>query len=147
MAHLETRPLKASDFAFCWSVYAKQIRPAIEPLLSRPWVDAEEEARFRTIWTTENAHLIVCDDKPVGWLSFRETPDSVFLEHGYLIDTHQRKRIGSILVNFITAEAHKRGKHVRVETLQGSHAKTFFEKNGFAVTGGTQTAIAMARMA
>jgi hypothetical protein len=145
MADLITRPIVDSDFSFCWSVYAESVKPQVSPLLKRPWIDADEEARFRSIWSSENAHMILCDGAPVGWFSYRETPDSVVIEHGYIRASHQKRRIGTILIDFIAGEAMKKNKNVEIEVLNGASAKTFFEKTGFAEVGTTSTTIQMMR--
>lgn len=145
MADLITRPMADSDFPFCWSVYAESVKQQITPLLKRPWVDADEESRFRSIWTTENAHLVLRDGVPVGWFSFRETQDTVVIEHGYIQAAHQGKRIGSVLVDFIAGEAKKRGKNVDIEVLKGAPAKAFFDKTGFSEVATTGTTVQMKR--
>jgi len=132
MADLISRPLQAADFPFCWALYEASTQSSIAPFMKRSWVSSDEENRFRSIWTTDNAQLIVCDNQPAGWFCLKEGPQSVVVEHFYVAPSHRKRRIGSILMGYIIDEAKRQGKKVSLDVIHGSSARTFFEKLGFA---------------
>jgi GNAT superfamily N-acetyltransferase len=88
---------------------------------------------------------VLYDGEPVGWFSYRLAQDRVTVEHGYLKRSHQRKKIGTILLNFIADEARKQRKKVVLEVLKNSTAKSFFDKTGFSESGVKQISIEMER--
>lgn len=131
MADLISRPLEKSDYPFCWSLYEESTKPAIAPFIQRNWASADEEERFRSIWTTDNAQLIVCDGKPVGWYGLKQASQTVVVEHFYVTPSHRQRRIGSILMRYIVDTAKSQGKRVTLEVINGSSARVFYEKLGF----------------
>jgi GNAT superfamily N-acetyltransferase len=68
----------------------------------------------------------------VGWFSLKDTSQTVFVDHFYVSPSHRQRRVGSILMTYIIDAAKSKGKKVSLEVINGSSARTFFEKLGFA---------------
>lgn len=142
MAELITRPALHGDLDFCWDIYSESVKGVVAPMIQGGWNHDNEKAKFRSIWSTENAHIVLVDSVPVGWFACRFTDAEVVIEHAYFQASHQRRKIGTIIVNFIAEEAKKRGKNsVIVEVVKGASAKTFFEKLGFVELGTSPTSL------
>lgn len=145
MVNLTTRQLNDDDFSFCWSLYAAAVKPLITPILPRLWNDTDEERLFRSIWKVEEAHMILYDDRPIGWFSVKENQENFVIEHGYIEQSYQKRKIGSIIIDFLVGEAGKHGKNVVVEVLQNNPARLFFDKAGFSEVGPVNNSIQFIR--
>lgn len=138
MADLITRPATANDFKFCWELYSDFVKNLLTPHIQGGWIDSNEEAKFRSIWSIDEAHIIECDTDPIGWFSYHTTDNSLSLDQFYINLKYHRRRIGMIIFNYIFDQARQLGiKHVTADVLKGAISKDFFLKIGFVESGST----------
>jgi GNAT superfamily N-acetyltransferase len=132
MNSLTTNSAVSNDFDFCWRIYSESIRDEISPFIHGGWIEDVERDKFKKNWATDNSQIILLDSVPVGWFSVKITEKNIIVEHGYIAKHHQKKKIGSIILNFLNETARRDGKTVQIEVLKTSSAMSFFEKNGFS---------------
>ncbi|CAJ2754560.1 Acetyltransferase (GNAT) family [Burkholderia pseudomallei] len=138
MADLTTRSATANDFNFCWKLYSHFVKDPLTPHIQGGWIASNEEAKFKSIWSTDEAHIIEYDGSPVGWLSYHETENSLNVDQFYLESKFHHRKIGTIIFNYISDQARLQGKRrVAAEVLKGATAKDFFVKIGFVEYGST----------
>jgi GNAT superfamily N-acetyltransferase len=134
---LITKAANASDFDFCWGIYSDSVREAMTPLIPSGWKADAEKANFKSIWVAAESHLILYDDTAIGWMAIKELTDRLVIEHLYVRKSHQRKGIGTILVDFVAKKAAEKGKSVTASVLKPTTAISFAEKRRFSRTGET----------
>jgi GNAT superfamily N-acetyltransferase len=131
---LETRPATGDDFQYVWSVYSDSIKDHITPHLKSGWDDAVEIERFRKIWNAADSHIIMVDQKPVGWGGVVISEKEVRIEHLYIEGAHRGKHIGPRLVSEMAAQWTREGKIVRAELLKDERIMELASHIGFEKT-------------
>src|SRR3984957_12598791 len=144
---LSTRQATDSDFEFCWNVYSDSVSATMSQLIAGGWKPEIEKKRFGSIWAPSDSHLVLYDSLPVGWLAFREHGDQLAIDHLYLRKSHQKKGIGTILVDFLAGKATAGKRRLTAEVLKSCTAVSFCEKMRFSPVGQTGIAIQVHRLA
>lgn len=89
-------------------------------------------ARFRDGFHPSWTHVIEVDGSAVGCVAVRPAPDATWLEHFYLAPAHQGHGLGTAVLCHVLAQAGA-GVPLRLNVLQGSPARTLYERHGFTV--------------
>jgi GNAT superfamily N-acetyltransferase len=94
---------------------------------------AVSDGDFEFCWTvySQSVKDILQAAIPLGW------------KHLYLRESHRRKGIGTILIDFVKSRAKQGGKRLVVNVLKGTPAVTFAEKVGFKPTGESRITVEM----
>ncbi|MFZ3325425.1 MAG: GNAT family N-acetyltransferase [Methylocella sp.] len=131
-----TRAATDADFEFAWAVYAKAVKPLMEPHIARvrkePWVDAEEKRRFSTLWNPAKSLVITCDGVPIGWLSVAESTECVHVENFYIDENYRNKGLGTAVLSWLVS-SHKM-RPFTTSFITGSPSHSLYERLGFAET-------------
>lgn len=131
MDTITTNNATSDDFEYCWKIYSRSIRDALSQFIQGGWVDEIEKLKFQKNWEAEKSHILLLNNRPVGWLAVDLNSESVKIEHGYIEKENQKKGIGTKILNFLNELAEKEDKPLIVEVLKNSTARDFFRKNGF----------------
>ena len=97
----------------------------------------------KTIGWNENRHLqepkfperylmLFDRDNYIGFLSFREQANYLYLETLQLIKSYRRQGIGTRLLSFIEDIAREKSKDkIRLRVINGNPAQSLYRRNGF----------------
>jgi GNAT superfamily N-acetyltransferase len=138
------RPLAASDRDFCVRVHHLAMRRYVEPLWG--W----DEPRQDRLALAEIAdHLAIheialLDATPIGYLTYQDLSDVLFLDTLYLHPDHQGRGYGSEIMARLVARAHGSGKPIELSVLTtNSRAHAFYARLGFVAVARTAERVRM----
>ncbi|MEO0794945.1 MAG: GNAT family N-acetyltransferase [Verrucomicrobiota bacterium] len=119
------RQAKSSDLEWLAPFYEALMRPIVE--LTHAW----DDNLFREKFEPEFTSIIQLGRENIGMLKVQPLDDHLFLGDIQIAAEHQRKGIGSALVEDILISARQAGLPVRLKVLQGNSAAGFYERFGF----------------
>ncbi|MFS0730285.1 GNAT family N-acetyltransferase [Curtobacterium sp. 1P10AnD] len=125
--HTALRPAVAADIDWLVELRAVVLRDD----LTRLGVFHEERvrSRMRDAWRPEWARVVVVDGTDVGSVTTRPDGDTRWIEHFYLAPEVQGRGIGSAVLRTVLDEPHTGA--TRLNVLQGSAARSLYERHGF----------------
>jgi ribosomal protein S18 acetylase RimI-like enzyme len=140
---IDLRPAGSDDYAFALHLYVKTIRPLATAWTE--WVDEEQEAQFASLWRPDDTRIITLNGEDIGWVEFRQTGDEVFLKQLYISPAHQRRGIGSQVMQRLPEERCGTAKSMALFVLKNNPAFRFYQRHGFGVVRETPTKLVMRR--
>ena len=108
-----------------------------------PWDEAFQRQFHEKQWKPEGVQILVVGRTDVGWIWSCHHADQIRIHGIYILPAHQRKGIGTFLVNRLREESVKTDKPVRLWVMKRNTAVEFYKKLGFAVIGQNKTHWAM----
>ncbi|MGF6834436.1 GNAT superfamily N-acetyltransferase [Paenarthrobacter sp. TE4293] len=124
------RPAVASDAAWIAELRAVVMRADLERLQRFDPVRVRE--RFLNGFQPEHTYIIHTDGVDAGVIAVRPEPDSRWIEHFYVAPTHQGRGLGSAVLGHVMGAAIDE-RPFRLNVLQGSAARTLYERHGFVL--------------
>jgi ribosomal protein S18 acetylase RimI-like enzyme len=91
------------------------------------WVAAE----FRNGFVLNNITMIIMAGRMAGYISVKQTPDSIYIDNIQISPAWQRHGIGSAILNRILNGSDM--KSVKLTTFDDNPAKRLYERMGFSV--------------
>ena len=73
----------------------------------------------------------------MGCIALIDEADALMLEKLYILPSHQRRGIGTLLLGRVIERAHASGKPIRLRVLRVNPARQLYERNGFKVDRST----------
>lgn len=138
------RPARSDDYTFALHLYRETIKPLARAWIE--WVDEEQEAQFASLWRPEDTRIITRDgEEDIGWIEFRKTGDEIFLKQLYISPVHQRRGIGSQVMQRLLQECHATAGSIALFVLKNNPACRFYERHGFSIVQETRTKFIMRR--
>jgi ribosomal protein S18 acetylase RimI-like enzyme len=140
------RPLTPADHEFCVRVHHLAMRAYVEPLWG--WNEALQSQRaLESLARPDAVHEIaLLNEMPLGYLSYEDRPESLFLDELYLHPDHQAQGHGGEIMSRLIAMAHSRRKPIELSVLTTNpRARRFYERHGFMVLKTTTDRIRMRR--
>jgi ribosomal protein S18 acetylase RimI-like enzyme len=138
------RPACSDDYAFALNLYVETIKPLARTWTE--WVDEDQQARFASLWRPDDTRIITLDgQEDIGWVEFRQTGDEIFLKQLYIVPAHQRRGIGSRVMQRLFEERRGAAKSIALFVLKNNPAFWFYERHGFSVALETRTKFVMRR--
>ena len=89
-----------------------------------------ESARFAEQYGAPNTSIVTVDGEDAGWLTVQRGSD-IYLQSIYLVAKHQRRGIGTRLLQALLEEGRERGTAVRLDTARINPARRLYERLGF----------------
>ena len=109
------------------------------------WVDEEQEAQFASLWRPDDTRIIALNGGDIGWVEFRQAGDEIFLKQLYISPAHQRRGVGSHVIQWLLEERYRTAKSMALFVLKNNAASRFYERHGFEVVRETHTTWVMRR--
>src|ERR1700743_2147300 len=103
MSDFEFRPVRGSDFAFCWPLYRDFMQPLMVQLM--PWNEAAQQKMIEQTLADSGASIFVVENSDAGWLSADETRFTIHLSHFYLTPERRDQGLGSKLLRWMSDRA------------------------------------------
>ncbi|MFF0339535.1 GNAT family N-acetyltransferase [Kribbella sp. NPDC004875] len=122
------RPATAADLEDLVEIRAVVMRPDLERLGRYDAVRVRQ--RMRDAFVPEHTRIIEVDGELAGSITLRPADDRQWLEHFYLAPAHQGRGLGTAVLTSVLESA---DATVGLNVLQGSPARTLYERHGFVV--------------
>lgn len=124
------RPSVGADEDWIAELRAVVMRPDLERLgrFDPQRVRNRFRAGFNPAWTT----IIEVDGLPRGCVAIRPEPDANWIEHFYLDSPVQGRGVGTAVLRDVF-RLHEGALPFRLNVLQGSPARRFYERHDFIV--------------
>jgi len=138
------RPLAASDRDFCVRVHHLAMRSYVEPLWG--WDERRQDRLALAEIADRHAihEIALLEARPIGYLSYQDLSDVLFLDTLFLHPDHQGRGYGSEIMARLIARAHAHGKPIELSVLTtNSRARAFYARHGFVVVATTAERIRM----
>jgi ribosomal protein S18 acetylase RimI-like enzyme len=129
---LSYRPLAADDRDFCVRVHHLAMRHYVEPLWG--WNEVLQDQRaMESLARPDATHEIVLLDRaPIGYLSYEDRTELLFLSELYLHPDHQQQGHGSEIMRKLIAMTQSHRKPIELSVLTTNpRARRFYIRHGF----------------
>lgn len=103
------------------------------------WDEAWQQEHFRRNFDPDACRIITVEGEDAGVLSLEIREEEVFLRNIEIMPEHQRKGIGTFLIDSVLGEARGEGKNVVLQVLKVNPARRLYERLGFSITGENAT--------
>jgi GNAT superfamily N-acetyltransferase len=133
----QLRPATAEDFDFLWNLHRATMRPYVEAIWG--WDEGVQARRFREAFDPAHRQIVIVGGHPVGVLHVDDLPRAVFLANVEIDPAHQRRGLGTALVESVIDRAKSLGLPVTLQVLRVNPVRRLYERLGFRVTGDTPT--------
>jgi ribosomal protein S18 acetylase RimI-like enzyme len=140
------RPIAGDDWSFCVRVHHVAMRTYVESLWG--WDEAKQgELAIEFLKHRDATHEIaVVDDVPIGYLSFQDRTQGLFLNKLCLHPDWQDRGYGSEILSDIIRLVASEQKPIELSVISTNpRARAFYERHGFAVIERTRERIHMRR--
>jgi GNAT superfamily N-acetyltransferase len=133
MAHrsIGLRPAQPLDYKYALDLYLAAMGPTTAELMI--WDEARQTASFARQWKQDDAHIIVLDDRDVGWLQAQETESVILLQQFFIEPDCQGQGIGSQVLARLLDGWQTVRKPVVLAVLKNNPARRLYERFGFVV--------------
>jgi len=142
-APIALRPARSDDYDFALGLYVEAIKAYAIAYMA--WDEAVETARFARLWMPANTRIITRDGIAIGWLAASERASDIFLQQLYIMSDHQRRGIGTRVMELLLTQWRATGKPIVLGVLKNNPARRLYERLGFTVVGETKTKFIMRR--
>ncbi|MBM1174199.1 GNAT family N-acetyltransferase [Microvirga arabica] len=141
---IDLRSACSDDYAFALSLYVETIKP-----LAGTWGEWREEdqlAQFASLWRPADTRIITLSGgEDIGWVEFRLTGDEIFLKQLYISPAHQRRGIGSRVMQRLMEGLRGTARTMALFVLKNNPAFRFYKRHGFSIAQETRTKFVMRR--
>ena len=129
------RPATQDDKKFCRELHWRTMRAYVEATWG--WDDVDQQARFEAAFDPARTEIIEVRGEAIGMLVVDRGSDPLRIVSIEIAPGHQRRGIGSTLIDRIVDEAD--GRPVSLQVLKANPAKALYERLGFTVVAETPT--------
>lgn len=143
---LSYRHLVPGDRDFCVRAHHLAMRAYVEALWG--WDEAvQDRLAWEALRKSDATHEIaLLGNTPIGYLSYGETPEHLFLRQLYLHPAHQGQGHGSAILSRLMAHAASANQPVELSVLTTNpRARAFYERHGFVAVAETSERVRMRR--
>jgi ribosomal protein S18 acetylase RimI-like enzyme len=111
------------------------------------WDQEWQENDFKKHFNPENITVVREEKKAIGYSQIEDQGDQLYIRMLLLLPNHQRKGIGSHILNAVIDKAKTQYKGIALQVFKvNEQAKRFYEHHGFHVQGETQSSFTMVFM-
>lgn len=121
------------DADYLAGIRMEAMRPSLEAIGR---FDPERaKSRFLDTFNAMDTKLITIRGEVVGFYVVRQLPAHLYLDHLYLMKTHQGKGIGRKIVQVLQDDATARSLPIKLMALKESTSNDFYQSCGFNFIG------------
>lgn len=129
-AEFSLRPAVPTDAAWIAELRAVVMRPDLERL--GRWDPRRVRERFLNAFQPEHTFVITVGGQEAGVIAVRPDADAQWIEHFYLAPAFQRQGLGARVLQQVMGEMRDH-RPFRLNVLQGSSARSLYERHGFVL--------------
>ena len=134
MIAVSLRDATVADSDFCYRTKKAAHRVNIEATYG-PWDENFQRQFHDDQWQPTGVEIVCVDAAPVGWLCWAEHADRVEVDGIYIGPEHQRRGIGSRVMDHMKSMATASAKPIRLWVMKKNSAVRFYTKQGFVRIG------------
>jgi GNAT superfamily N-acetyltransferase len=131
--HVTLRRATADDLPFARRLYLENIRD-VSRQIGFSWDETQQTVNFDARFIADEVSIICLDGQDIGWMQIAESERELFLKQLFVHPTHQRRGIGTSLLQELIKRAAHTGKTVALGVVKGNPARWLYERHGFQVT-------------
>lgn len=120
------RPAIEEDYQYCYRLTKKNMHG----LYCRHW-GGWVAAEFRNGFVLNNITMVIMAGRRAGYISVKQTPDSIYIDNIQISPAWQGYGIGSAILSRILNGSDK--KSVKITAFDDNPAKRLYERMGFSV--------------
>ena len=133
------------DEATIFDLYGRVMKEYITQIWG--WDQEWQENEFKKHFNPENITVVKQEKKAIGYSQIEDQGNQLYIRMLLLLPNHQRKGIGSRLLNAVIAKAKAQSKGIALQVFKvNKQAKRFYEHHGFDVQGETPVSFTMVFM-
>ncbi|MBM7437044.1 GNAT family N-acetyltransferase [Streptomyces sp. HB132] len=125
------RPATFEDVEPIAEIRARAMRPDLERL--GRYDEHRVRQRLRDAYVPGHTSVVEADGAVTGCVALRPSAEGCWLEHFYLAPEVQGGGIGTAVLTRLLARTDAQGVTVKLNVLQGSAARSLYERHGFAL--------------
>ncbi|MCC2672251.1 MAG: uncharacterized protein K0Q72_4723 [Armatimonadetes bacterium] len=103
------------------------------------WDETFQRRYFREHANPDRTQILLVQGEPAGALTVWEQDDALFLASIELLPEHQRRGLGTAIIENLCHEAAERGLPVALQVLKVNPAFRLYERLGFRTVRETET--------
>jgi GNAT superfamily N-acetyltransferase len=127
------RPATAADLPFARGLYLDGMRE-VSQRAGFAWDEARQTVNFSGRFLADEVSIISLDGRDIGWVQIAESESEIFLKQFFIHSAHQRRGIGTRLLQDLLKRAALAGKPVTLGVVKGNPARSLYERHGFQIT-------------
>jgi GNAT superfamily N-acetyltransferase len=131
--HITLRRGTADDLPFTRRLYLDNMRE-VSQRAGFAWDEARQTANFDGRFLADEVSIISLDGRDIGWMQIAESEREIFLKQFFVHSAHQRRGIGTRLLQELLGRAAQAGKPVTLGIVKGNPARSLYERHGFQIT-------------
>jgi GNAT superfamily N-acetyltransferase len=128
---IAVRAARAEDFDFCADLYFSEMERTIRELNLDP---GRQAANLRQRWDPQQVRIITRDGADIGWVQSVTEGDALFLGQLFVAPPHQRRGIGTMIVQRLIEEAACDRRAVTLGVVKTNPALRLYQRLGFRTT-------------
>lgn len=133
------------DEAVIFDLYCRVMKEHITEIWG--WDQEWQENDFMKHFSPENITVVREENKAIGYSQIENQGNQLYIRMLLLLPKHQRKGIGSRLLNAVIEKAKAQSKGIALQVFKvNEQAKRFYEHRGFQVQGETPSSFTMVFM-
>jgi ribosomal protein S18 acetylase RimI-like enzyme len=132
-----TRAATEADLELMWDLRVRAMRPYVEQTWG--WDEAFQRQRLERSFDPTKFTVLVVEGVDAGVLRVDETPETLFLVLIELAPEFQGRGLGAQIIRDVQERASARGLPVTLQVLKVNPARRLYERQGFRLTGETET--------
>ena len=133
----------AGDLPFARRLYLDNMRD-VSHRAGFAWDEARQTVNFDARFIADEISIICLDGRDIGWMQVAESESELFLKQFFVHPAHQRRGIGTRLLQELIKRAAQVGKSVTLGIVKGNPARSLYERHGFQITSEDDYKIYMA---
>jgi GNAT superfamily N-acetyltransferase len=137
------RPAAADDLPFARRLYLDNVRE-VSQRAGFAWDEARQTANFDARFIAGEVSVIVLDGEDIGWMQIAAREGEFFLKQFFVHPKHQRRGVGTALLQDLIERARRERKAVTLGVVKGNPARSLYERHGFHVTSEDEYKVYMA---
>ena len=145
MQEIRVRPAEPADYDFLWWLHQVTMKEYVDKTWG--WDQELQAIRFRDSFATHLPELQIIEwvRERICYLRVVEEPTRLFLAALEIAPTHQRRGIGTSLIEALCRQADSVGLPVELQVLKVNPARYLYERLGFSTRAETETHYLMQR--
>ena len=144
MEGLKFRKAQPTDSEFVFAVKKAAFREYVEQIWG--WGDTYQRDLHNSRFAPQDIRIIRFHGTDVGFLSTRNTPDTLKVDQLYILPECQGKGIGAACMKRIIDDANREQKSVTLQVLKiNTRATAFYQRLGFIIADENATHFQMKR--
>lgn len=134
---LSFRPALWSDDQLLYRLLREALGPYVTILWG--WDEAFQQERWAQVFDPSRWQVIADGRTEVGGLELEQRSSEVYLANLMIFPEHQRRGIGTAVIQRLLSTAHAEGRPVRLQVLKGNPARALYARLGFIGQGENET--------